>query len=204
MKNKQKQNYGTFIYFKIFILLLTSGGNTTIALSSNYEINGAKAENTIEDINFDAPLNNSFYLDSPFLVDHSTTTGLKPIGIRTTDIATEDFEVTFSGFGTINYDNKTINHISNSSGIYVTNSDGTVYQKGIMELRTEEGNDTSKAEYESIGYQAGEDIVLDNGVIFFNSSSPDGELSFLNNTIAIYKDMIEGGQNITTIAWLWK
>jgi hypothetical protein len=204
MKNKQKQNYWTFIYFKIFILLLTTGGITTIALGSNIEINGATAENTIEDINFDAQLNNSFYLDSPFLVDHSTTTGLKPIGIRTTDIATEDFEVIFSGYGTINYDNKTIKHTSNSSGIYVTNPDGTVYQKGIMELRTEEGNDTAKAEYESIGYQAGEDIVLDNGVIFFNSSSPDGELSFLNNTIAIYKDMIEGGQNITTIAWQWK
>ena len=204
MKNKQKQNYWAFIYFKIFILLLTTGGFTIIALSSNYEINDAKVENIIEDINFDVPLNNTFYLDSPFLVDHSTTTGLKPIGIRTTDIATEDFEVTFSGYGTINYDNKTIKHTSNSSGIYITNPDGTVYQKGIMELRTEEGNDTAKAEYESIGYQAGEDIVLDNGVIIFNSSSIDGELSFLNNTMAVYKDMIERGQNITTIAWQWE
>ena len=205
MKNKQDQNLRTSIYFKIFILLLTTGGITIIALSSNYEIKDAKAENTIEDINFNAPLNNNtFYLDSPFLVDHSTTTGLKPIGIRTTDIATEDFEVTFSGYGTINYDNRTIKHTSNSSGIYITNPDGTVYQKGIMELRTEEGNATAKAEYESIGYQAGEDLVLDNGVIFFNSSNPDGELSFLNNTMVVYKDMIEGGQNISTIAWRWK
>ena len=180
MKNKQNQSHGASIYFKIFILLLTTGCITTIVLSSNYEIKDAKAKNTIEDINFDAPLNNTFYLDAPFLVDHSTTTGLKPIGIRTTDIATEDFEVTFSGHGTINYDNKI--HTSNSSGIYVTNPDGTVYQKGIMELRTEGGNDTANAEYESIGYQADEDIVLDNGVIFFNSSNSDGELSFLNNT----------------------
>ena len=73
-----------------------------------------------------------------------------------------------------------------------------------MELRAVEGNDTAKAEYESIGYQAGEEIVLDNGIIFFNSSNSDGELSFLNNTMAVYKDMIEGGQNITTIAWQWK
>ena len=54
------------------------------------------------------------------LVDYSTSTGLKPIGIRTTDIATEDFEVTFSSFGVINYDNKTIKHTNNSSGIYTT------------------------------------------------------------------------------------
>jgi hypothetical protein len=61
-----------------------------------------------------------------------------------------------------------------------------------------------KKEYESIRYQAGRNIVLDSGVILINSSTPEGELSFLNNTIAIYKDTIEEGQNFTTIAWMWK
>jgi hypothetical protein len=204
MNNKLKQNLWTSIHFKIFVSLLTLSFITTMVLSSYYQIKTTEAENTVEVINFDFPLNNTFFLDVPFLIDHSTTTGLKPLGIRTTDIATEDFEVTFSGFGTINYDNRIIKHTSNSSGIYVTNHDGTVYQKGIMELKAEEGNDTAKAEYESIGYQAGEDTVLDSGVIFFNSSTPDGELSFLNNTMAIYKDMTQKGQNITTIAWAWK
>ena len=64
--------------------------------------------------------------------------------------------------------------------------------------------DTVKAVYKSIGDQAGEERVLDNNIIFFNSSSAPGELSFLNNTVAVYKDMIEGGQNITKIAWQWK
>ena len=148
-----------------------------MVLSSYYQIKTTEAEIT-EVINFDFYLYNTFSLDVPFLIDHSTTTGLKPLGIRTTDIATEDFEVTFSGFGTINYDNRTIKHTSSSSGIYVTNPDGTVYQKGIMELKAEEGNDTAKAEYESIGYQAGEDTVLDSGIIFFNSTSPDGNSHF--------------------------
>jgi hypothetical protein len=107
-----EQNLGISIHFRIVILLLTIGSVIIMALSSNNDIKGTKAENTIEDINFDSPLNNTFYLDAPFLVDQSTTTGLKPIGIRTTDIATEDFEVTFSGFGVINYDNKTIKHTS--------------------------------------------------------------------------------------------
>ena len=184
------------------LLLLSVSITSAIFLNS---ISAIKAENSIEDINFDFPLNNTFNLGTPFLVDYSTTTGLKPIGIRTPDIATEDFNVTFSGSGIINYDNNTVEHISNSSGIYITNPDGTVYQKGIMELGTGgNGNDTAKAMYESIGYQADEETVLDNGVIFFNSSSPNGELSFLNNTIAVYKDMIEGGLNITTVAWQWK
>jgi hypothetical protein len=205
MKNKLKQNLRTLIDFKILISLLTiSFIITAMIFSSNFQIKYTKAENSVRDLDFDLPLNKTFFLDAPFLVDYSTTTGLKPMGIRTIDIATEDFEVTFSGFGAINHNNQTIKHTSNSSGIYITNPDGTVYQKGIMELKAGEGNDTAEAEYESIGYQAGEDIILDSGVIFFNSSTPDGELSFLNNTMAIYKDMIEGGQNITTIAWEWK
>ena|SRR6266498_5680733 len=48
--------------------------------------NKQKAENLIEDINFDSPFNNTFSLGTPFLVDHDNTTGIKPIGIRTTDM----------------------------------------------------------------------------------------------------------------------
>jgi hypothetical protein len=199
-----KRNLCTCIHFRIHISLLVILSIIAVILNSNYQINDSIAENTVEDINFNSPLNNTFGIGSPFLIDYSTTTGLKPLGIRTIDISTEDFEVTFSGFGTINYGNKTIKHTSSSSGIYITNPDGTVYQKGIMKLKAEESNDTAKAEYESVGYQADEETVLDSGVIFFNSSTPDGELSSLNNTMAIYKDMIEKGQNITTIAWAWK
>jgi hypothetical protein len=49
-------------------------------------------------------------------------------------------------------------------------------------------------------------IVLDNGLMIFNaSSSKGGELSFLNNTVAAYKDMIDLRRgNLTTIAWEWK
>jgi hypothetical protein len=204
MKSKLKRKVMTSIHFKAFFSLLTIIFISTMVISSNYQLKATEAETTVEDVKFDSPLNNSFYLGTPFLVDYSTTTGLDPMGIRTTDISTEDFEVDFSGFGTINHDNKVIKHTSNSSGIYITNPDGTVYQKGIIEIKAEGGNDTAKAEYESIGYQADEETVLDSGVIFFNSTTPEGELSFLNNTMAIYKDMIEKGQNITTIAWKWQ
>lgn len=198
MKNKKNL---TRSYSKVPILLLIVSLISTIFFT-NYIIKDIKAENTIEDINFDSPFNNTFDLGTPFLVEYDNTTGLIPLGIRTTNITTEDFEVEFSGFGVINYANNTIRYNSNGSGIYITNPDGTVYQKGIIELRTEEGNDTAKAEYESIGDQADEN-VWDNGIMFFNSSSSNGELSFLNNTVAVYKDMI-GYANLTTIAWQWK
>ena len=87
-----------------------------------------------------------------------------------------------SGIGIINHGNNTIKYNSNGSGIYITNPDGTVYQKGFIELKTGGANDRAIARYESKGRLA-EESVLDNGVMFFNSSSPNGKLSFLNNRI---------------------
>jgi hypothetical protein len=201
MKNRKAlQDPHTLRYF---ILLLVMSLISTL-LDPTHMIKNVSAENSIQDINFDSPLNNTFSLGTPFLVEYDNTTELKPIGIRIPNIASEDFEVTFSGFGVINHANNTIRYNSNGSGIYITNPDGTVYQKGIIILRTEEGNGTAIAEYESIGDQAGEERVLDNGIMFFNASSSNGELSFLNNTVSVYKDMIGvGGFNITTIAWQW-
>jgi hypothetical protein len=76
-------------------------------------IKDTKAENSIEEIDFDSPFNNTFDLGTPFLVEYDNTTELKPIGIRTTDITSEDFELTFLGFGVIDYANDTIRYNSN-------------------------------------------------------------------------------------------
>lgn len=56
------------------------------------------------------------------------------------------------------------------------------------------------------GFQFEIPIVLDNGIMIFNaSSSKGGELSFLNNTVAAYKDILDLRRgNLTTIAWEWK
>ena len=48
-------------------------------------------------------------------------------------------------------------------------------------------------------------IVFDNGVMFFSTNSTTGELASLNNTVAVYKDVIDDRTgNLTTIAWEWK
>jgi hypothetical protein len=40
----------------------------------------------------------------------------------------------------------------NGTGIFLTNpADGTVYQKGVIELRIENGSDNIKTTYESLG-----------------------------------------------------
>jgi hypothetical protein len=157
---------------------------------------------TITDVNFSSPQNNTFNLGLPFLVQFDNTTSLKPIGKATLD----NFELTFAGHGTIN---GTIRYNDNGTGIFITNpDDGTVYQKGVIELRPENGNDSIKTTYESLGsdsQSANRDVLLDNGVMFFNvSSTAGGELSFLNNKVGVYKDMIDRNRlNLTTIAWEW-
>ena len=189
---------------KVPISLLIIGIILTLFLNTNYLLKGINAKNS-KVINFDFLFNNTVDLGKPFLDEYDNTTGLKPMGIRTADVGSEDFEVTFSGFGIIKHANNTIRYSSSGSGTYITNPDRTVSQKGIIQLTAEAGNDTARAEYESIGNQAGEEKVLDNGVMFFNSSSSNGKLSFLNDTIAVYKDMItNGGFSITTIAWHWE
>ena len=117
-----------------------------------------------------------------------------------------NFEITFTGHGIIN---GIIKYIDNGSGIFLTNpANLTVYQKGVIELRTENGNDSIKTTYESLGipiHTSDRHLLLDNGVMFFNVSSTNGgELSFLNNKVGIYKDTLYRNRlNLTTIVWGW-
>ena len=153
--------------------------------------------NSMEEINFSSPFSNSFSLGSPFLVEYDNTTSLKAIK----NAGPKSFDFTFEGYGTVNG----LRYKDNGTGIYLTNPvDGSVYQKGVIELKTD--SDAIETTYESISRKSDSDIVLDNGIMIFNaSSSKGGELSFLNNTVAAYKDMIDLRRgNLTTIAWKWK
>ena len=107
--------------------------------------------------------------------------------------------------------NETIKYNDNGTGIFITNpDDGTVYQKGVIELRTENGSDSIKTTYESLGIpirQQNPDrhLLLDSGAMFFNvSSTSGGDLSSLNYKVGVYKDLLDRDRlNLTTIAWEW-
>jgi hypothetical protein len=153
--------------------------------------------NSAEEINFSSPFSNSFSLGTPFLVEYDNTTSLKPIK----NAGPMSFDLTFEGYGIVNG----IRYKDNGTGTFLTNPvDGSVYQKGVIELKTD--SDAIETTYESISRKHDNGIVLDNGIMIFNtSSSKGGELSFLNNTVAAYKDMIDLRRgNLTTIAWEWK
>ena len=153
--------------------------------------------NSMEEINFSSPFSNSFSLGTPFLVEYDNTTSLK----AKKNAGPQSFDFTFEGYGTVNG----LRYKDNGTGIFLTNPvDGSVYQKGVIELKTD--SDAIETTYESISRKHDKGIVLDNGIMIFNaSSSKGGELSFLNNTVAAYKDIIDLRRgNLTTIAWEWK
>jgi hypothetical protein len=153
--------------------------------------------NSMEEINFSSPFSNSFSLGTPFLVEYDNTTSLK----AKKNAGPQSFDLTFEAYGTVNG----LRYKDNGTGIFLTNPvDGSVYQKGVIELETD--SDAIETTYESISRKHDNGIVLDNGLMIFNaSSSKDGELSFLNNTVAAYKDIIDLRRgNLTTIAWEWK
>jgi hypothetical protein len=153
--------------------------------------------NSMKEINFSSPFSNSFSLGTPFLVEYDNTTSLKAMK----NVGPKNFDVTFEGYGIVNG----LRYKDNGTGICLTNpADGSVYQKGVIELKTD--SDTIETTYESISRKSDSDIVLDNGIMIFNASSSEGgELSFLNNTVAAYKDILDLRRgNLTTIAWEWK
>lgn len=161
-------------------------------------------DNTISDVNFSYPLNSTINLGTPFLVQYDNTTSVKALGSASLD----NFIITFAGRGILN---GTMKYNDNGTGIFLINpADGTVYQKGVIELRIENGSESIKTTYESLGIPIRQQdpdkhLLLDNGAMFFNSSSEeDGKLSFLNNKVGIYKDLLDRDMlNLTTIAWKW-
>ena len=191
------------------ILLLTSVSSILLnqlesSIGQEQQRVEVEEDNTISDVNFSYPLNSTINLGTPFLVQYDNTTRVKALGSASLD----NFIITFAGRGILN---GTMKYNDNGTGIFLTNpADGTVYQKGVIELKIENGSESIKTTYESLGIPIRQQdpdkhLLLDNGAMFFNSSSEeDGKLSFLNNKVGIYKDLLDRDMlNLTTIAWKW-
>ena len=169
----------------------------TIALS---QMQGGivDAANTIRDVDFNSPLNNTYDLGNPFLVEYDNTTSLQP-----PRSANYDIEAVFSGNGTINGTRYTDTGISSIDSRGINGS--VVYQNGTITMTTEAGEKATMV-FESVGQRdIRTGIVFDHGFMFFTTNSTAGELASLNNTVAVYKDKIDERRgNLTTIAWEWK
>src|ERR671918_72668 len=173
----------------------TTGTNKNMTSNGGVAIPLTELGNTINDIDFSSPLDNSYNLGKPFLVQYDNTTSLE-----SADDKSYDLKVTFAGFGTINGTKYVDKGVANMD----IRNNGIVYQTGTVNMTTE-SEEKATMTFESIGHRnITTGILVDNGVLFFNTNST-GELAFLNNTVAVYKDMIDERRgNYTTIAWEWK
>ena len=168
----------------------------TIALSQISAV--AASTNTIRDVDFNSPLNNTYDLGNPFLVEFDNTTSL-----LSPQSPNYDFEAVFSGYGIINGTRYTDTGVSSYD--IRGNGSSIVYQNGTIAMTTEAGEKATMI-FESFGQRnTTSGIVFDHGVIFLTTNSTTGDLASLNNTVYVYKDKVDERRgNLTTIAWEWK
>ena len=167
----------------------------TIVLPTQMQAIATEA-NTIRDIDFNSPFDNTYDLGNPFFVEYDNTTSLQP-----PPNPNYDFNAVFSGYGIINGTRYTDTGVSS----YDIRDNGTVvYQNGTISITTEAG-EKAMLIFESLGQRdPTTTIVFDHGVMFFSTNSTTGELASLNNTVYVYKDKIDERRgNLTTIAWEW-
>jgi hypothetical protein len=115
----------------------------TIVLFTQTQAN-ATAANTIIDIDFNSPFNNTYDLGNPFFVEYDNTTSLQP-----PPNPNYDFNAVFSGHGIINGTRYTDTGVSS----YDIHDNGTlVYQNGTIAITTEAGEKGTMA-FESLGHR---------------------------------------------------
>jgi hypothetical protein len=125
-------------------------------------------------------------LNQPLYSEHFKLTSQKDVIIN----GTKATEATFSGNGTTNG----IHITSNGHGFIIPRAGGVVYIKGKADFVTAQPS-SGKATY---AFQA----IGNYGIALFNPNAT-GNLSFLSNTVALYKvDMNSNGTNMFTM-WKW-
>src|SRR5215217_8599405 len=106
----------------------------TIALSQMQAV--ATTTNTIRDVDFNSPFDNTFNLGKPFLVEYDNTTSLQP-----PPNSNYDFNAVFSGYGIINGTSfNGTRYTDTGVSSYDIRDNGTVvYQNGTIAITTEAG-----------------------------------------------------------------
>jgi hypothetical protein len=149
------------------------------------------------DTNNTLAANITLNLGNPFLIQNDTETGANVIRVEGSRI----IEGTFAGSGEVNgiayTDNGTVKVVVNSL-------DGTVHANGIFDIiakaQAEGEEEKVTVTFEGIGQRVSERVVT-NGVYFFSTNST-GKLAFLDNTVAVFKNIQEGRESpLITMAW---
>lgn len=133
----------------------------------------------------------------PIYTENDKTTNNKPMIIGG---GTHAIQVTFSGCGNA----KDINYTDSGKGFIIPRGNtGVINSQGHVTIISTNGGKASLT-FEEIGHLSGVNgTITASGSAFFDANAT-GNLSFLRNVVAVYKDTIyKDGTNKVT-AWEWK
>ena len=132
-------------------------------------------------------------LGTPFLVQHYQTDVGKPQPLDKPSTGN------FTGHGIIN-GNLSVTAAGNATETFRNNN--TSFIQGNSKFVTDNG-DIAVYNFQAIGTYNPDGTFQSRGAAFFDRDAT-GELSFLSNSVSIYKDTVDSKGNGTFLMWHWK
>jgi hypothetical protein len=136
---------------------------------------------------------------------YDKTMSFKPATVN----GTNGIEISFAGHGILNGMNIT----DNGNAVVTNGTGGTIYTAGDGKLVSQNGAGTLIFAFQGTGHYGADGKLRDIGNIFQHHHligklplefKATGNLAFLDNMVAIYKDEIDKGGNAVTKIWFWK
>lgn len=138
-------------------------------------------------------LSNDVQLGAPFYEEHYTAELGMPAA------SNESFTGTFTGEGMLN-GNLSVSAEGNLTGTFRDND--TVFFQGDAEFVTE-NEDAAVYSFDAFTNYDPDGTSEGSGIAVFDEVAT-GELSFLSNTLAVYKNHVDSNGNGTFLMWQWK
>jgi hypothetical protein len=132
----------------------------------------------------------SLDLGKPFVVENYQSPGGKPVS------SDEGIYSNFAGEGILN---DTINIAVEGNYSEILRNNDTSYIQGTTKFSTKD-NGTALFDFHAIGNYKPDGTFNSNGAAIFEDEA-NGELSFLSNWVAIYKDQVDKSGNGTFLMW---
>ena len=154
-----------------------------------------------------SPIIGNLTLGNPQLsyTEYDKTTSFKPATVN----GTNGIEVSFTGHGILN----DMNITDNGNAVITNGSGGTIFTAGDGKLVSKNGGGTLTFAFQGTGHYGADGKLRDIGNIFQHHHligklpiefKATGNLAFLDNMVAIYKDEIDKAGNAVTKIWFWK
>ena len=175
-------------YSIIKVLVLVS--TVTVILSLTYVTPEGRA---ITSTNNSSSLTEAIQLEAPFYVQHYKANLVRP------EPSNESVSGNFTGQGILN-GNLNVSAEVNFTRTFRDND--TAFLQGDTKL-VAENEDTAMYSYDAFTNYNQDGTSEGRGAAVFDDGAT-GDLSFLSNSLAIYKNRVDSSGNGTFVMWLWK